>query len=227
MVPRWQSKAWSGPLQVTWHQRKLWKWKWKCEMAIESLIWSATSDLAPEEAKLGAVNRIGSSPTIPPFGVQPFFNSSIFLRGFVFVFGIVFWLSAVCLRGKLGQQGLRHVGPQFVIDLFSIFVDVNLFQLFEKSWTEANKAVCSCCMYKRSSVEENMFRNIWILEYSSIFSPLTPPQLRRELPSRKWQTLRPVPGKTTTNGQNYSLWYSRKFFWKSENWKKATTNRNQ
>ena len=102
-------------------------------MAIESLIWSATSDLAPEEAKLGAVNRIGSSPTIPPFGVQPFFNSSIFLRGFVFVFGIVFWLSAVCLRGKLGQQGLRHVGPQFVIDLFSIFVDVNLLQLFEKS----------------------------------------------------------------------------------------------
>ena len=80
-------------------------------MAIESLIRSATSDLAPKEAKLGAVNRIGSSPTIPPFGVQPFFNSSIFLRGFVFVFGIVFWLSAVCLRGKLGQQGLRHVGP--------------------------------------------------------------------------------------------------------------------
>ena len=31
------------------------------EMAIEKLIWAATSDLAPE-AKLGAVNRIGSTP---------------------------------------------------------------------------------------------------------------------------------------------------------------------
>ena len=134
---------------VTWHEKRSWvQGKWKCESETWQLkAWSG--DLAPEEAKLGAVNRIGSSPTIPPFGVQPFFNSSIFLRGFVFVFGIVFWLSAVCLRGKLGQQGLRHVGPQFVIDLFSIFVDVNLLQLFEKSWTEAKQS-CLLVLYVRA-----------------------------------------------------------------------------
>ena len=67
MVPRWQLKSWSGPLLVTWHQKPSWV-QW--------------TELAPQHS------TICSATLLVPFNL-PFFNSSTFLRGFVFVFGIV------------------------------------------------------------------------------------------------------------------------------------------